>query len=762
MGRVMTSEDPVPTAEVVRLALVMNGGVSLAVWMGGVTHELSRLLGRDGGEIPQVWRDILNDGLPAAADVPTRRQVVVDYVAGTSAGGLNGALLATSIARGGGVPPLKDLWLKKGRLAVGSLVPKAEDRGGSILDGQFFHDAITEVVGSMSEVLDKAGDMSLMVTSTALARKRNDPDSFVAQDRGGNEMTVKDHRRVYRFQSASRADDGRSQFVDTAVLALAARASAGFPAAFAPVAETAELRERRVGWIRNDVPAGTTWLIDGGVLDNAPFEPLLDEIVSRPRSDRGSRWVVYVVPSAVNNGPEDEDDGSSHEPSWSKVVRSLWGTKSEVDLRSDVETLQRLAEESRAARVRPEDFFVTNAAAEIDVLPLLEMYRETRAEGFARFLRETNNRALKLGTREMDPDKVKQLVAYGPLFIPASLDAIRDGTRWQWGITVAQRFLLWLSRDARATPEHPELIKDLAKAERELGVIAADVLRLYKVEKYGNRDPHVVARKTATEFAGHMERTWVLMSAAVGRWAVSRGMEDAWQRLIATEVLQNHAEWHVRSAPPPFDVLLVNPGSPSVDAFVFAKGSGAAANQPDPAQVGVDHAANSLRERPNNKLYGTRLGHFAGFGASRYRSHDWLWGRLDAAACLSSALLRDLDGTTRDAARVALMADILADEKSTRQHLAEETARAESMDGPALVADMLKEGEIDADHLTDSVLDMLIRSEWDPIVDGIADDAIAGMGNFVEVVAKVVGGVARITDRVKGTAQRLLARVRGM
>ena len=27
------------TAPEVRLALVLNGGVSLAVWMGGVTHE---------------------------------------------------------------------------------------------------------------------------------------------------------------------------------------------------------------------------------------------------------------------------------------------------------------------------------------------------------------------------------------------------------------------------------------------------------------------------------------------------------------------------------------------------------------------------------------------------------------------------------------------------------------------------------------------------------------------------------------------------
>ena len=31
------------TAPEVRLALVLNGGVSLAVWMGGVTHEIDLL-----------------------------------------------------------------------------------------------------------------------------------------------------------------------------------------------------------------------------------------------------------------------------------------------------------------------------------------------------------------------------------------------------------------------------------------------------------------------------------------------------------------------------------------------------------------------------------------------------------------------------------------------------------------------------------------------------------------------------------------------
>ncbi len=64
-----------------RLALVFNGGVSLAVWMAGVTHEIDRLRRAEG-----PWRDLCRDA---------NATVVVDIIAGTSAGGLNGTLLAS-------------------------------------------------------------------------------------------------------------------------------------------------------------------------------------------------------------------------------------------------------------------------------------------------------------------------------------------------------------------------------------------------------------------------------------------------------------------------------------------------------------------------------------------------------------------------------------------------------------------------------------------------------------------------------------------
>jgi predicted acylesterase/phospholipase RssA len=72
-----------PRDEELRLALVMNGGVSLAVWIGGVAHEINRFV----GETHPVYRHLLE---------LTSTRARVDVISGTSAGGVNGAALALS------------------------------------------------------------------------------------------------------------------------------------------------------------------------------------------------------------------------------------------------------------------------------------------------------------------------------------------------------------------------------------------------------------------------------------------------------------------------------------------------------------------------------------------------------------------------------------------------------------------------------------------------------------------------------------------
>ena len=85
------------------MALVMTGGVSLAVWMGGVSAELYRLVKREG-----VYGDLL---------ALTDTRVTVDITSGSSAGGLNGVFFGAALARD--LPTsefdrLRDLWVTAG------------------------------------------------------------------------------------------------------------------------------------------------------------------------------------------------------------------------------------------------------------------------------------------------------------------------------------------------------------------------------------------------------------------------------------------------------------------------------------------------------------------------------------------------------------------------------------------------------------------------------------------------------------------------
>ena len=83
--------------EQIRFAVVLNGGVSLAVWMGGVVNEVNAVT-RGIGAYGRLL-DML--GLTARADV----------IAGTSAGGINGAALALGQANKlADVSLLRDLW----------------------------------------------------------------------------------------------------------------------------------------------------------------------------------------------------------------------------------------------------------------------------------------------------------------------------------------------------------------------------------------------------------------------------------------------------------------------------------------------------------------------------------------------------------------------------------------------------------------------------------------------------------------------------
>ena len=103
-----------------RLGLVMTGGVSLAVWMGGVVGEMYRCMKQHG-----LYGDLAT---------LTQTEVVVDVMSGASAGGLNGAFLGTAIAYGLEVDEfdeLRDLWLEVGVILAAAAQP--DDQGPAVV-----------------------------------------------------------------------------------------------------------------------------------------------------------------------------------------------------------------------------------------------------------------------------------------------------------------------------------------------------------------------------------------------------------------------------------------------------------------------------------------------------------------------------------------------------------------------------------------------------------------------------------------------------
>src|SRR3954468_10983534 len=266
-----------------RLAVVMNGGVSLAVWMGGVAHELDLLRRASAANTdPNPAADDTASNASPSAAVPEydraafdgwRRavrekavgSVVIDVIAGTSAGGLNGALLATAAARGASLDPpsedpsggpfLRRVWEDEAALEQGHLLRDATATNGSlptsVLDGRYFETMIDSVLNGIRGPVGPPSPVTLFLTATAVgAAEQRYVDAY------GRPFLVADHRRLYRFrgdpQRYTYLADGQRfdrepmrEFDDFAPgLSKAARASASFPGAFAAVRELESMAGR--------------------------------------------------------------------------------------------------------------------------------------------------------------------------------------------------------------------------------------------------------------------------------------------------------------------------------------------------------------------------------------------------------------------------------------------------------------------------------------------------------------------------------------
>ena len=345
-----------------RLALVCYGGVSLAVYMHGTTKEVWKLarasMRRQMGahialppaQDSEIAYGALLDALAPALDL----RILVDIVAGASAGGINGILLAQAISQGSDMEPLRDLWLN-GADSDKLLDPEAASRRfskwwatplvwwarqrGLVMDDMAEPEARAEVARKLSRLMRSrwfAPPFSGTVFSgmlydalQAMATGERTPpllpplqplDLFVTvTDYHGAaealhlhsppEITENEHRLVIGFNDPGPGADGRRRLADVAELTFAARATASFPGAFPParlgeidtvIADRGQTWPNRAAFIHRLFPGRASpeavTLIDGAVLNNRPFGPAIEAVSQRPSHREVDRRFVYVDP----------------------------------------------------------------------------------------------------------------------------------------------------------------------------------------------------------------------------------------------------------------------------------------------------------------------------------------------------------------------------------------------------------------------------------------------------------------------------------
>lgn len=326
-----------PTADVeheVRIAVVMYGGISLAVYMNGVAHELLEFVRATNDPDPagaaslsgtaRVYRKLAR-ALGAPGDLgrasgehdaaPLTVRFVVDIVSGTSAGGINAAMLAKALVRNASLEPLKRLWIENGaleKLINDRASPATRALYREPVKALFNSDYMyLELLEAMNELNASAGDplvddLSLAITGTDLAGR---PIDLRLEDRVAREYA---HKHTFDFAFSRHDVDVIDDFTAAhdPLLAFAARTTSSMPAAFEPTQvqhakKLAGTAGAAADWgqLFRDVPERDRTAFetqhafaDGGYLDNKPFGHAIDRLSQAEGGVQVTRKLFYLEP----------------------------------------------------------------------------------------------------------------------------------------------------------------------------------------------------------------------------------------------------------------------------------------------------------------------------------------------------------------------------------------------------------------------------------------------------------------------------------
>jgi len=368
-----------------RLALVCFGGVSLAVYMHGVSKEILKLVrasrwlhgitdraeraaahpeeiipsGNPEFDTEAIYFDLLR-----AIGRHVELRVVVDVIAGASAGGINGVMLARALAHDLPVGHLRDMWIESGDVA--ELLAEARrarrfskpfmsplvwalglsNRSRMVRDAEVRHKLSlfvrsrwfkppldgAKMSALMYNAVDRMGDPADAARSLLPSGLKLDLFVTVTDFYGYQQLIQihdpavireREHRHVLHFTyQRFPSGDVQSDFLrrNAPALAFAARATSAYPGVFPP----AQLREiddmltseglfwpDRADFLRKcfrpyhraGLDPEATSFIDGSVLNNKPFAEAIDAIRVRPAYRQIDRRLVYIDPDPIQPPP---------------------------------------------------------------------------------------------------------------------------------------------------------------------------------------------------------------------------------------------------------------------------------------------------------------------------------------------------------------------------------------------------------------------------------------------------------------------------
>ncbi|MFP5237662.1 MAG: patatin-like protein [Acidobacteriota bacterium] len=258
----------------VRLGLVLYGGVSLAVYENGIAQELHRAIRGDG-----VY------GLLCAL---IDSDIVVDIISGTSAGGVNGVMLAYALANKCAFAQSAELWRNDGDIQR-LLRTESDPDALSVLNSAYYQQRLENCFQNTllpDKTAPEPGELDLFVTST----DAKGAISTVYDDLG-HAIDIKNHRALFKLSyRGERKNDLNAPSGDLAKLC---RMTSCFPVAFEPVLVGTE-EENFIRWGKLRNPAV---YLDGGILNNKPFTSTIDAIATRTANREVERFLIYVEPN---------------------------------------------------------------------------------------------------------------------------------------------------------------------------------------------------------------------------------------------------------------------------------------------------------------------------------------------------------------------------------------------------------------------------------------------------------------------------------